>query len=167
MGMQLPGELISVLSVLGFEWPRGDEEKLFEMGQTWTDFAGTMRGETTNATSQAKTVWEVNTSDTTAAFEQAWQHAKGPINNLNDAATVAELVGGGLMICAGIILALKLAIIAQLVILAIQIAQAIATAAVTFGASLLEIPIFREITRRILDALLDKAIDKVLSGAMS
>jgi hypothetical protein len=166
MGMQLPGELVTVLSVLGFQWPLGDEEKLFEMGQAWNSFAGTMRGET-NATSQAKTVWEVNTSDTTAAFEQAWQKANSPINNLDDAATVAELVGGGLMVCAGIILALKLAVIAQLVILAIQIAQAIATAVVTFGASLLEIPIFREITRRILDALLDKAIDKVLSGAMS
>ncbi len=167
MGMQLPGELVSVLSVLGFEWPRGDEEELFQMGQTWLNFAGTMRGETAHATSQAQSVWEVNISESTAAFEQAWQAAKSPVNNINDAATVAELIGGGLMVCAGIILALKIAVIAQLVILAVQIAQAIATAAVTFGASLLEIPIFREITRRILDVLLDKAIDQVLSGAMS
>ncbi|WP_211589018.1 hypothetical protein [Allorhizocola rhizosphaerae] len=134
------------------------------MAQVWQEFAGTLRGPTEAATGHAQTVWQVNVSENVAAFEKAWQSQKGPVNNLNDAATVVELVGAGLMVCAGIILALKIAVIAQLVILAIQIAQAIATAAVTFGASLLEIPIFRSITKRILEALLDQAINKVLGG---
>lgn len=164
MGMQLPGELVSVMSVLGFTWPQGDEEKLFELGQVWTRWGGTLRGQTEAATDQARTVWEVNVSETSAAFEQAWQSAKGPINNLNDAATTAELIGAGLMVCAGIILALKISVIAQLIILAIGIAQAIATAVVTFGASLLEIPIFRAITKVILDRLLDAALNQVLGG---
>lgn len=163
MGMQLPGELVSVMSVLGFTWPEGDEEKLFELGNVWTRFAGTLRGQTEATTTVAKDVWSVNVSDTTAAFEQAWNAANGPVNNLNDAATTAELIGAGLMVCAGIILALKISVIAQLIILAIQIAQAIATAFATFGATLLEIPIFRAITKIILDQLVDFAISKVLS----
>ena len=164
MGMQLPGELVSVLSVLGFTWPTGDEEKLFELGQVWTRWADTLRGTTDSTTTHAKSVWEVNVSDTTAAFEQAWQSAQSPANNLNDAATTADLIGASLMVCAGIVLALKISVITQLVILAIQIAQAIATAVVTFGASLLEIPIFRAITKIILDQLLGVALTKVLGG---
>lgn len=69
------------------------------------------------------------------------------------------------MICAGIVLALKVNVIVQLTLLAIQIAQAIATAAVTFGASLLEIPIFKKIiTGVIIDQLLNYATEAVLGG---
>jgi hypothetical protein len=163
MGMQLPHELVSVLGVLGFTWPEGDEEKLFELGNTWTKFAGTLRGHTDSASTHAQNVWQVNVSDTTAAFEEAWKSAKGPINSLNDAAQTCELIGVGLMVCAGIVLALKISVIVQLITLVIEIAQAIAAAAVTFGASLAEIPIFRAITKIILDQLLNLAISKVMS----
>jgi hypothetical protein len=74
------------------------------------------------------------------------------------------MVGAGLMVCAGIVLALKINVIVQLTMLVIEIAQAIATAVVTFGASLLEIPLFKEITQLIIDQLLNMAIDKVLGG---
>ncbi|HZM82298.1 MAG TPA: hypothetical protein VFC19_41795 [Candidatus Limnocylindrales bacterium] len=73
-----------------------------------------------------------------------------------------ELVGVGLMVCAGIILALKISVITQLIILIVQIAQAIVAAVATAGASLLEIPVFRAITKLILDRLQDMAISKVL-----
>ncbi|MEE3920570.1 hypothetical protein V2I01_27060 [Micromonospora sp. BRA006-A] len=62
------------------------------------------------------------------------------------------LLGAGLIICAAIVLALKIAVIVQLAILAFEVAQAIATAVVTFGASLAEIPIFQIITREIVGA---------------
>jgi hypothetical protein len=163
MGMQLPGELVSVLSVLGFTWPQGDEEKLFELGNAWTRFSGTLTGHTGTATTHAQNVWQVNVSDTTSAFEEAWKSAKGPVNSLEDAAKTCELIGVGLMVCAGIVLALKISVITQLILLAIQIAQAIATAVVTFGASLAEIPIFRILTKIILDQLLNLAMSKVMA----
>lgn len=59
-------------------------------------------------------------------------------------------------------LALKVGVITQLIILIVQIAQAVATAAPSAGASLLEIPVFRAITKLILDRLQDMAIAKVL-----
>jgi hypothetical protein len=68
------------------------------------------------------------------------------------------------MVAAGVVLALKISVIVQLVMLAIQIAQAIATAVVTFGASLLEIPIFKMITSMILDQLLGFAMQALLNG---
>jgi len=162
MGLQLSGDLVSALNAVGFDWPRGDEDMLFEMGQAWFRFADRLRGGTETATAHAQTVWQVNVSDTTAAFEQAWKAADSPVSNLEDAATTVELVGVGLMVCAGIILALKLSVITQLIILVVQIAQAIATAVPSAGVSLLEIPVFRAITKVILDRLQDMAIAKVL-----
>jgi len=162
MGLQPSGELVSAMNAVGFDWPRGDEDKLFEMGQAWIRFADRLRGGTEAATAHAQTVWQVNVSETTASFEQAWKAADSPVGNLSDAATTVELVGVGLMVCAGIVLALKLSVITQLIILIVQIAQAIATSVPTAGASLLEIPVFRTITKLILDRLQDLAISKVL-----
>jgi hypothetical protein len=150
------------MNAVGFDWPRGDEDKLFEMGQAWVRFADRLRGGTDAVTAHAQNVWQLNVSDTTAAFEQAWTAADSPVSNLHDAATTVELVGVGLMVCAGIVLALKLSIVTQLIIMIVQIAQAIATAVATAGASLLEIPVFRAITKFILDRLQDMAIAKVL-----
>lgn len=42
MGLELPGELVSVLGVLGFSWPEADETKLFEMGNAWIGFGQTL-----------------------------------------------------------------------------------------------------------------------------
>lgn len=42
MGLQLPGELTSLLDILGYTWPQADETRLFELGQAWIGFAGTI-----------------------------------------------------------------------------------------------------------------------------
>lgn len=69
-----------------------------------------------------------------------------------------------MIICGGIVLAFKIAVIAQLVILAIQIAQAVATAAVTFGASLAQIPLFHQISRTIISNLLMEVTFQLMEG---
>ena len=83
---------------------------------------------------------------------------------LGDGSTAATLVGTGMMIVSGIVLALKIQVIIQLVTLAIQIAQAIATAVVTFGASLAEIPIFQQISSKFVGMLIDQVITQLLNA---
>jgi hypothetical protein len=74
------------------------------------------------------------------------------------------MIGVGLMVCAGIVLALKINVIIQLIQLAIEIASAIAEAAATFGASLAEIPIFKMITSMIIDQLINLAMTAIVNG---
>ncbi|MFC6880157.1 MULTISPECIES: hypothetical protein [Actinomadura] len=162
MGLQLPGELIGLLSMLGYTWPEADETKLFEMGSAWVDFSGTVNGIVSEAGTAAQQVWSGNKGADIDAFQKAWGEDDAPVAILDDAATGATLVGAALFLCAGIVLALKINVIVQLVMLAIQIAQAIATAAPTFGASLAEIPIFKEVTGMIIDTLIDQAIEALL-----
>ncbi|MGC4893711.1 hypothetical protein [Micromonospora sp. DT31] len=164
MGMELPGELRSLLSILGYTWPEADETKLFEMGNAWIRFSDTLSGVVTEASTGAATVWTQQTGQDITAFQNWWNQEDSPADSLRDGVTAAMLTGTGLIICGAIVLALKVAVIVQLVVLAIQIAQAIATAAVTFGASLLEIPIFQQLARTIVGNLVQEALWKLVDG---
>ncbi len=163
MGLQLPGELVTVLGYIGLDWPEADEEKLFELGETWLQLAGGLRGTAQQADTVASRVWQDNSGEAISAFQRYWsEHSPGDALGLSgDAALV---LGGGLIVYAAIVLGLKINVIVQLVILAIQIAQAIATAGPTFGASLLEIPVFRQITRAIVESLIWEVIGAIIGG---
>jgi len=164
MGISLPSELASLLSILGYNWPQGDETKLFELGQKLMEFSGKLQnilGEADNAAAQA---WKENIGRDIQAFQNHWSNDDGPSKILQDISTAGQVVGAGMMIVAGILLVLKLNVITQLITLAIQIAQAIAMAVATFGASLAEIPIFQQISRMIVGKLIDMVIAKLLEA---
>jgi len=164
MGMQLPDEVRSFLSIVGFNWPAGDETKLLELGQKWTNLSGQIDARVDQAHMAASDVWRGNMSDMVDAFRAKWDGESGPANRLTQGGTAAELVGAGVMVCAGIVLALKINVIVQVTITLISIATAIASAFVTFGASAALVPLLREACKRLLDYLLGEAIGKVLGG---
>ncbi|MGV9214980.1 hypothetical protein ACTFTM_24215 [Micromonospora sp. RB23] len=164
MGLQLPGELVGLLGMLGYDWPTSDEEKLFQLGRLWIDFAPRIEEAGAAAMAAASPVWSENQGQAADAFRNWWNNADNAPQALQQGPAGASLLGAGLIVCAGVVLALKIQVIVQLAILAVQIAQAIATAVATFGASLLEIPIFKIATSLILDQLVSLAIDAVLNG---
>lgn len=164
MGLEIPDELRSLLGILGYTWPEADEAALVEMGQAWIDFSGRLEAIVSDATQTAAEVWTGHEGAAVDAFHSWWAREDSPAGTLLDGANAATLTGTGLMICGGIVLALKVAVIAQLAILAVEIAQAVATAPPTFGASLLEIPIFQQLTRTIVGNLVQDAMFQLLDG---
>ncbi|MDG4820619.1 hypothetical protein O7635_01980 [Asanoa sp. WMMD1127] len=164
MSLELPGELRSLLGLLGYTWPEADEDKLFGMGQAWLRFAATLDNLTASANAGAAPVWSLNTGADITAFQRWWTDEDSPLSTLRDGMPAATLTGTGLIICGTIVLALKVAVIAQLTILAIQMAQAIATAAPTFGASLAEIPVFQALARTLIGHLFDEVITTLLEA---
>jgi hypothetical protein len=164
VGIEIPGELRSLLSILGYNWPEADETALVEMGRAWMSFSDRLEAIVSDATSTASEVWTGHEGDAVATFQAWWGKEDSPAKTLLDGANAATLTGTGLMICGGIVLALKVAVIAQLAILAVEIAQAVATAAPTFGASLAEIPIFQQLTRTIVGNLVQDAVFHMLEG---
>ncbi|MCC3762647.1 hypothetical protein K3N28_06130 [Glycomyces sp. TRM65418] len=164
MGLQLPSELTGLLSMLGYDWPESDEEKLFNLAGEWTGMADQISGRIESLNAAARTLLENNIGAEIDAFGQEWEDEESAPRNLADAADPANIINIGLTIVAGVVLTLKIQVIVQLVILAFQIAQAIATAVVTFGASLAQIPIFKTITGIIVDQLIGMAIEMVLNG---
>lgn len=164
MGLQLPGELISLLGMLGYTWPEADEEKLFQMGGDWLDFAADFGTPVQDADGHAGLVWSANEGDALKAFQQAWQEPEAPVPALRDGQVAANIMGAGLMVCGMIVLALKITVIIQLTWLAIQIAMAIAEAPATFGASLAQIPIVKMITSMLIDLAINMALEAILGG---
>jgi hypothetical protein len=164
MGMQLPGEVRSFLSIVGFNWPAGDETKLLDLGQEWLGLADKVQSHVEQAKSAAEKVWNTNSSDMIEAFKKKWLGESSPASRIDLGATGATIVGAGVMVCAGIVLVLKINVIVQVTLTLIEIAAALAASFVTFGASAAIVPLLREACKRILDWLLGEAIGKVLNG---
>ncbi|WP_446218697.1 WXG100-like domain-containing protein [Micromonospora sp. IBHARD004] len=164
MGLQIPGELRSLLDILGYDWPASDEQKLFELGQAWLEFSDEMAEFLAGAVTAATNALAGNEGGDVEAFRNWWAGAESPTASLVSNVTGSVVGGAGLIICAAIVLALKIAVIVQLTILAIQIAQAIATAGPTFGASLLEIPVFQTLARTIVGNLMQEAVWRLIDG---
>jgi hypothetical protein len=162
MGLQLPGELVTLLQDLGYNWPEADEEKLFDLAMAWNEFAPRLDPLADRLDAAAKRVWTENSGDAVNAFRERWVGEDAPLASLRAAATGAEVVGPVLIVVAAVVLALKINVIVQLTVLAIEIIEAIATAAPTFGASLLEIPVFKEITNRLVNLLISLATEAIL-----
>lgn len=163
-GMMLPPDLSGLLNTLGFNWPLSDEGKLFDLGGQWSGFADRLSPAAAEADGHAQQILGQNTGEAVEAFGTFWSGGEAPRKNLEDGATASTLMGTGMYVAAGVVVALKTAVVVQLAMLAVEIAEAIATAVPTFGASLLEIPVFRETTKMLLDAALNLAINSVLNG---
>jgi hypothetical protein len=162
MGIQLPGELADLLNELGYNWPKADEEKLFQLGQRWLEFGGTLQGIVSDAQTAGDKVSADNRGDAIDAFMTKWNADDSAPAVLKDGATAAQVIGACLFVCAAIVLGLKINVIVNLTILLIEIIEAIATAPETFGASLLEIPVFKKITDMIINFIINEAMEAIL-----
>jgi hypothetical protein len=162
MGLQLPGELASLLNDMGYTWPMVDEEKLFDLGQHWLSHAGTLEGIHADAVAVATRAWTDNRGDAIDGFTAQWNNQDSAAAVLQDGVTAAQVVGACLFVCAAIVLALKINVIVQLTILLIEIIEAIASAPPTFGASLLEIPVFKKLTDIAVNLIISMAMEAIL-----
>ncbi|GIF04268.1 WXG100-like domain-containing protein [Actinoplanes siamensis] len=158
MTITLPPELIEPLSWIGLEWPEADEDQLQADGRAWIEHGTRMRAHAEQATATARQVWLANEGAGVEAFERWWNGEDGPGRHLTEAATAAELIGGALIAMAGVTIGLKAAFLAQLTALAIEVGQAVATATVTAGATLAEIPAWIALTRTACRKLIHEAM---------
>jgi len=161
LGLQLPSELTEPLGWIGLIWPEADEDLLYEAGQSWIQAAQKIQAAAEASDRAASDIWTADAGDSTDAFREWWTRDDGPSQRLSDDARAALLIGAALVAFAAVTLALKIAFIAQLVALLIEVAQAIATAFATFGATTAEIPGFIAITRLVCRELIRQAVEHV------
>ena len=158
--MQLPGWLRQALEYVGYDWPATDEQVLWDWAQEWnalaqqcTDVIGTVqRG--------VQTVTAENHGPAATAFAHYAVGDDGNLKALVDFRQGATNVAGAHAVAAGIVLTMKLAVIAQLVVLAAAIASAIATAGLATGAALAA----RQAAKWAIDAALNVAVEQILAA---
>ncbi|WP_405015541.1 toxin glutamine deamidase domain-containing protein [Kitasatospora sp. NBC_01539] len=163
----LPDGVEWVLEMLGFDWPKADEDKLRECAQVWRDFADQVDDLNYRALSAANSVRSANSGDSIEAFGTAFdKFTTGGDGYLADAATAARLIAAAFEAAAVIVVVCKIAVITQLVILAAELIAAQAAAPFTFGLSevgaLGATQATKMIVRRLLKELRDALIEAIM-----
>jgi hypothetical protein len=165
MAIELPSMLANVLEGLGYHWTNTDEGRLSAMSDSWANFSGRPQTHAATANAHAQRVFSSNQGEGIDAMGKVWSQNDAPHRNLVSGGSGAALIGAGLLICAGVVVVLKANVIVQLVQLLIEITTAIIEAFETFGASLLEIPVFKELTQKALGLIQNTAINAVMASA--
>lgn len=165
MAIMLPGEVSYLLNMLGFEWPEGNEDTVFDYAKRWMSYGDEVGSSNELATSAETHVMENNYGPAMEAFSTQLNEAEGIKEVAQKLAQAGNITGGCLLFVGGLIIALKIAFVVNLCILAYQIAAAISAAAATFGASLAWIPVAKEICRRLIELALNLILEQLMGGA--
>ncbi|MCZ1006552.1 toxin glutamine deamidase domain-containing protein [Streptomyces lydicus] len=155
-----------VLEMLGFDWPAADEDMLFECAQIWRQFGFEVAEHQARGTQIAGNVLAANSGDAIEGFTKTWEKFSGGSGYFDDAQQAAEVIAFTFEAAATIVIAMKVAVIAQLVILACEIAAAQATAPFTLGLSELGGAAATLATREVVRKLLKKAAKQLLEAAL-
>lgn len=162
MAIMLPAEASQLLNELGFEWPEGNEDRVFGYGTRWMSYASELGEVVQTARDGANTALAENAGEAMDAFRSAFTRSDG----VDDVATKlqfgANIMGGCLFLIGAAIIALKIAFVVNLVATVIQIAAAIAAAVPTAGASLGWIPVAKLICKKLLDMAINLGINTLM-----
>jgi hypothetical protein len=136
VGLQLPPELVEALSWIGCTWPQADETLLIHCGEYWGAFAEQAATHSGAAATAVAAMLAENQSPGLDAFKAYWEKLSGEDGYLVDCGIAAGAVSIAFYSAGGLVLALKISVIAQLVAFAVILAAAVAAAFFTLGASL-------------------------------
>jgi hypothetical protein len=160
VAMNLPGELVWVLDMLGYEWPPLDEDEMRRAANIIRVFAQDVEGTIEVADARIKDdVGAAMQAQAAQSFGNAWDTNRQ--QNIQKLVDVLDPAATGIDIAADAVLALKVKVIAELVITAAQIAAAAASAVVTLGASLAANAAIIALRKRLLDVATEVAIDQL------
>ncbi|WP_026928207.1 hypothetical protein [Granulicoccus phenolivorans] len=163
MSVMLPPELSRFLNLVGFEWPEGDEDRIFEWGNRWTQYGGEVDTTHATATQAFNTVAQVNRGPAVEAFKTSFTEPDGAHDVAQNLGVAGTVTGGCLLLIGGAVIALKIAFVINLVSFAIQVAAAIAAAIPTAGASMTLIPLARIAAQLAINFAINIAVEALLS----
>lgn len=161
MGITIPGELDFALDLLGYEWPNIDEDAV-------RDAATLIRGLEQDLKGTLDDLETTINTDLVAAFKSkaATSYIEAFVENrtqnMDQMVDLLPGVADGVAIYAEALVALKLKVIAELVITAAQIAAAIASAVFTFGASLAAQAAIIAVRKKLIDVATDLIVDELV-----
>jgi hypothetical protein len=154
MSVTLPSDVAWVLNLLGFMWPEADEDKLRASAQAWRDFGAELDRINQDARQVAVQIASENRGDSIDAFGRFWHGVGGGGGDFDRAKEAAGHMATALDAMAMLVEGVKVAVIAQLGILAAEIiADQIAapeTLGLSEGVAAGEIIVTRGIVRRLI-----------------
>ncbi|ROZ46084.1 hypothetical protein EEB13_17790 [Rhodococcus sp. WS3] len=136
MGIEIPGYLQAVASVaVGSDWPEGDETSLWRLGDAWTEIADHLTSASMGGDVTLRGVLTAITGETHDSLDAFWQDSGGVADVFDRLIAAATELAESCNATATEIEYTKLAIIAALVALALELAAMAAAAIPTLGLS--------------------------------
>ncbi|WP_063856826.1 nucleic acid/nucleotide deaminase domain-containing protein [Streptomyces cyaneogriseus] len=168
MGVTLPSYLDEALDLIGVSWPNIDEDDYREMAQAMREFADDIDDGAAEAHKAVTELIGANEGLAIQALEKHWGKVKDThLQNLAEAGRMAATALDGVAV---LIEGAKLAAIAQLGILAAEIAAAVAASPVTLGLSALGGLAATQATRiavkKIFQEVCERVAEEVVNVAM-
>ncbi|WP_296141350.1 hypothetical protein [uncultured Tessaracoccus sp.] len=158
MAMMLPGWLTEALQYLGYEWPSSNEDILANNADAFRDAGADADSAIRDIQDALKHILSQNESDVTAAFEGYMRGDESNLSSLEDFKDACDIIAGGFDVMSAAVVTLKLAVIAELVVLAVAIAGAVLSGGTASGPALAA----REAAKRAVDFAINVAIEEVL-----
>lgn len=166
MAMNLPGELVWVLDLLGYEWPPIDEDELRRAAGIVRQFGEDIEGTIELASSRIEgDLSAAMKTGSNAAYTTAWTTTRD--GNMRQLVDLIDPAATGMDLFADAVVAMKVKVIAELVITAAQIAAAAASAIVTLGASVAANAAIIALRKKALDILTDLAVEAIAGQVLS
>ena len=160
MAMNIPGELVWVLDMLGYDWPPIDEDETRRAAEILRQFGEDLEG--TIQVADTKIMSDVSSAikaGSNKAYETAWTEQRS--GNMRQLVELIDPAADGVDLFADAVVAMKIKVIAELVITAAQIAAAIASSVVTLGLSAAANAAIIALRKKALDVLTNIAVDQI------
>ena len=160
MAIELPNEVAQLLQFIGINWPQVNEDKVREAGQHVTAFGQNVQSAH---------------ADATATLQQAGQHYQGNAyeamiatwgqksqDHMHELITACQVVGTALDAAADVIIGMKVAAIAELVVLAASFIADQAAAVATFGIAEAAVALIEELAEKVVEFLEQQLIQYII-----
>jgi uncharacterized protein YukE len=165
MSVELPGEVVWLLNIIGVNWPNVDEDQVRAFGGHVRDFANNIDGTHQAASS---TIQQMGSAYSGGSYEQlvaTWARMSG--DHMSELVDACHVVAEALDVAADAIVAAKVAAIAELVAMAASFVADQAAAVVTFGAAEAAEALIVEAGEKLVNGLIQQLEQQIMGQVIT
>lgn len=161
MAIELPGEVVSLLSFIGINWPTVNEDKVREFAAHVREFAESVESAHRDSTATIHALGEAYEGASYEALLAKWSQVSDA--HFNELVQACHVVATALDVAAGVIVAMKIETIGELVLLAAALVADQAAAVATFGLAEAAVIAIEEAGKRLVNYL-EQQLEQYIIG---
>lgn len=152
--------VIELLNYLGYPWPTTEPGPLRTAGSAWTGLKGTVDGWIGELEGGIKHLSANNAGPTVDVVLGQLQAGDSNLASLKSLSAAIPTIASGYGLAADVVIALRIAVVAEILLDVIMLAAAIVSGGVSAGASFL----VKQGAGAAIDYLIDQAIGQIIGG---
>jgi uncharacterized protein YukE len=161
VAIELPGEVVSLLSFIGINWPTVNEDKVREFASHVREFAENVDSAHRDSTATVQRLGEAYEGASYEALLAKWAALSD--SHMNELVQACHVVATALDVAADVIVAMKVETIAELVVLAAAFVADQAAAVATFGVAEAAVIAIEEAAKRLIN-FLEQQLEQYIIG---